>query len=66
MDIDVCTVEQLSDEKSEDNDNLSVYADRMELKELLIAHLNINSIQNKFEDIIETTLAQIMFIAKVT
>ena len=65
-DTDVCAVEQLSDEKSEDNDELERLR-RQNGKELLIAHLNINSIQNKFEeltDIINAIRAHIMFVSE--
>ena len=49
-DTDICAVEQLSDEKSKDNDELERLR-RQNGKELLIAHLNISSIQKKFEDL---------------
>ena len=65
-DTDVCAVEQLSDEKSEDNDELERLR-RQNGKELLIALLNINSIQNKFEeltDIIKAIHAHIMFVGE--
>ena len=49
-DTDICAVEQLSDEKSKDNDELERLR-RQNGKELLIAHLHISSIQKKFEDL---------------
>ena len=65
--IDVRALEQLSDENSgPDNDEL-VRLRRQNGKELLIAHLNINSLQNKFEEltnIIRAIRAHIMFVSE--
>lgn len=67
MNIDVCDVEQLSDENSGlDNDEL-VHLCRQNGKELLIAHLNINIIQNKFEEltnIVRAICAHSMFVSE--
>ena len=62
----VRVVEQLSDEYSEDNDNLERVR-KQSGKELLIAHLNINSIQNKFEELTNVMKAirvHIMFVSE--
>ena len=49
-DTTVRVIKQLPDENSEDNEKLERLR-RQSGKERLIAHLNINSIQNKFEEL---------------
>ena len=66
--IDVRALEQLSDENlGPDNDHELMRLRRQNGKELLMAHLNINSFQNKFEEITNINRAiraHIMFVSE--